>query len=301
VNLANLSMSRAAGRRASRPSAPRWEPAAGSWRGNRWRKTGVLAAVGRRLGIALAFVGLQQLLAAAPFDLPRLRDVSVDGRVLFFALALSAITALLFGILPAMRSASSGAPYETLKSTAYSNAGGPTGLRLRNMLVALEVGLCAALLVTAGLFLSSFMRLTTIPRGFDIERVMAVDVALPWTKYSKDTDVTRFFEHVLEQARAMRECNRRPVSSYLPLEGESWIDIVGTENDTRPESQLPNPNLRFISRAISRRCTSPARGPRFHGCRPQPSDRRHFAKPGAQTLAESGPRRAQTDGYGQAS
>ena len=137
VNLANLSMSRAAGR--ARESAIRTALGASRWQLARQSlaETGVLAAVGGGLGIALAFVGLQQLLAAAPFDLPRLRDVSVDGRVLFFALALSAITALLFGILPAMRSASSGAPYETLKSTAYSNAGGPTGLRLRNMLVAL--------------------------------------------------------------------------------------------------------------------------------------------------------------------
>jgi putative ABC transport system permease protein len=281
VNLANLSMSRAAGR--ARESAIRTALGASRWQLARQSlaETGVLAAVGGGLGIALAFVGLQQLLAAAPFDLPRLRDVSVDGRVLFFALALSAITALLFGILPAMRSASSGAPYETLKSTAYSNAGGPTGLRLRNMLVALEVGLCAALLVTAGLFLSSFMRLTTIPRGFDIERVMAVDVALPWTKYSKDTDVTRFFEHVLEQARAMPGVQSAAVSSYLPLEGESWIDIVGTENDTRPESQLPNPNLRFISPGYFQTLHIPLRAGRDF----TDADRNHLTAVISQSLA----------------
>jgi len=233
VNLANLSLSRAAGR--ARESAIRTALGASRWQLARQSlaETGVLAAVGGGLGVLLAFVGLERLLAAAPFDLPRLRDVSVDARVLFFALALSALTALLFGLLPAMRSASSRAPYETLKSTAYANAGGPTGLRLRNMLVALEVGLCAALLVTAGLF--------------DIERVLAVDVALPSTKYSKDADVTKFFEHVLDQARATPGVQSAAVSSYLPLQGESWIDIVGTENDPRPESQLPNANLRFIS------------------------------------------------------
>src|SRR5207244_6244271 len=122
--------------------------------------------LGGGLGVIFAFLGLQRLLAAAPIDLPRLREVSIDGRVVVFALSISAMTALLFGILPALRSASSGAPYETLKSTSYASAGGPTGSRLRNLLVALEVGLCAALLVTAGLFLSSFVRLRTIPRGF---------------------------------------------------------------------------------------------------------------------------------------
>ncbi len=160
-------------------------------------------------------------MAAAPVDLPRLREVSIDGRVVVFALVISALTALLFGILPALRSASSGAPYETLKSTSYANAGGPGGSRLRNLLVALEVGLCAALLVTAGLFLSSFVRLTTIPRGFDIERVLTVNVALPGAKYAKDADVSRFFETVLEQARALPGVESAAISSYLPLQGRA--------------------------------------------------------------------------------
>ena len=160
VNLANLSLSRAAGR--SRESAIRTALGASRWRLARQSlaETSMLAALGCGLGIVFAFWGLQRLLAIAPLDMPRLHDVSVDGRVLAFALGISAVTALLFGLLPALRSASSVAPYETLKSTSYANAGGPTGLRLRNLLVTFEEGLCAALLVTAGLFLSSFVRLS---------------------------------------------------------------------------------------------------------------------------------------------
>src|SRR5262249_33931561 len=150
VNLANLSLSRAAGR--AREAAIRTALGASRWQLARHSlaETGVLAALGGGLGVFLAYLGLERLLASAPIGLPRLRDVSMDGRVLVFALGASAVTALLFGILPALRSASSGAPYETLKSTSYANAGGPSGLRLRNVLVALEVGLCATLLVTAG-------------------------------------------------------------------------------------------------------------------------------------------------------
>jgi predicted permease len=247
VNLANLSLSRAAGR--ARDAAIRTALGANRWQLARQSltETAVLATLGGGLGVVFAFLGLQRLLAAAPVDLPRLREVSVDGRVLAFALGVSAITALLFGMLPALRSASSGAPYETLKSTSYANAGGPTGLRLRNLLVALEVGLCAALLVTAGLFLSSFVRLTTIPKGFDIERVLAVDVSLPGTKYADDRDVSRFYESILDRARALPGVEQAAISSYLPLQGESWIDIAKTEHDTRPESQLPTVNSRFIS------------------------------------------------------
>jgi len=226
-------------------------------------------------------LGLDQLLAAAPVDLPRLRDVSVDGRVLVFALGISAITALLFGILPALRIASSGAPYETLKSTSYANTGGPSGLRLRNLLVALEVGLCAALLVTAGLFLSSFVRLTTIPRGFDIERVLAVDVALPGTKYAKDADVSRFFETVLDQARALPGVESAAISSYLPLQGESWIDIIRTENDPRPDAERPSANLRFISPGYFRTLHIPVQAGRDF----ESSDRMHLAAIISQSLA----------------
>jgi predicted permease len=247
VNLANLSLSRAAGR--ARESAIRTALGASRWQLARQSlaETGILAALGGGLGILLAFAGLRRLLSAAPVDLPRLHSVSVDARVLLFALAISAFTALLFGLLPALRTASSSAPYETLKSTNYSNAGGPAGLRLRNLLVGLEVGLCSALLVTAGLFLSSFVRLTNIPKGFDVERILTVDVALPGAKYATDADVTRFFDTVIEQARALPGVESAAVSSYLPLQGDSWEDTIKTENDTRPEAQYPSADLRFIS------------------------------------------------------
>ena len=281
VNLANLSLARAAGR--AREAAIRTALGASRWQLARQSlaETGVLAVLGGGLGVVFAFLGLRRLLAAAPVDLPRLDDVSVDGRVLVFALGISAMTALLFGILPALRSASSGAPYETLKSTSYANAGVPTGLRLRNLLVALEVGLCAALLVTAGVFLSSFVRLTTIPRGFDIDRVLAVDVALPGTKYAQDADRIRFFETVLDQARALPGVESAAISSYLPLQGESWIDIVKTENDPRPEAQLPSANLRFLSPGYFRTLHMPLRAGRDF----EPSDRDHWVAIVSQSLA----------------
>ncbi|HUB82200.1 MAG TPA: ABC transporter permease [Bryobacteraceae bacterium] len=247
VNLANLSLARAAGR--SRESAIRTALGASGWQlaKQSLAETVALAGLGGGLGVVLAFLGLKRLLAAAPLDLPRLREVSIDGRVLLFAIAISLITALLFGILPAVRTAASRAPYETLKSTSYANAGGPAGLRIRNLLVAFEVGLCAALLVTAGLFLGSFLRLTTIPRGFDIERVLAVDVSLPGAKYGKPEDLTRFYDTIVDRARALPGVQSAAISSYLPLQGESWIDDIKTENDPRPEEQNPHANLRFIS------------------------------------------------------
>ncbi len=124
VNLANLSLARAAGR--ARDSAIR--TALGASQGQLTRQSltesCVLSAIGGALGILLAFWGLKWLLAAAPVDIPRLADVRLDSRVLLFALAISLGTGLLFGILPALRSAASRNPFETLKAGSRTSTEG---------------------------------------------------------------------------------------------------------------------------------------------------------------------------------
>jgi predicted permease len=262
VNLANLSLSRAAGR--ARDSAIR--TALGASRGQLMRQSliesCVLSTIGCAGGILLAYGGLRWLLATAPIDIPRLADVRIDARVLLFALAISLATALIFGILPALRSAALRNPFETLKAGSRSSTEGRGGINVRNILVGLEVGLSAALLVTAGLLLASFVRLTTIDKGFDVERVLAVDVSLPGAKYPKAEQRTEFFQRVLDQARALPGVQAAAISSYLPLEGENWIDIVGIQNDARPQAQLPSTNLRFISPAYFQTLHIPLRAGR---------------------------------------
>ncbi len=272
VNLANLSLSRGAGR--ARDSAIRTALGASRWQLARQSMTesAVLAVLGGGLGILFASFGSKWLLAAAPVDLPRLANVSLDGTVLAFALVVSLATGFFFGILPAVRSASADNPYETLKSASGSNTVGRGGLRVRNLLVSFEVGLCAALLVTGGLFIASFVRLTTIEKGFDVERVLAVDVALPGSKYAKNEDVTRFFERVLDQARALPGVESAAISSYLPLMGESWVDIIKTENDPRPDAQLPTSNLRFVSPGLFHTLHIPLRAGRDF----EAADRNHM-------------------------
>jgi len=247
VNLANLSLARAAGH--ARDSAIR--TALGASRGQLVRQSlmesAVLSAIGGAGGILLAYWGVRWLLAAAPIDIPRLADVHLDSRVLLFALAISLATALIFGILPALRSSASRRPFETLKAGSRTSTEGRGGINVRNILAGLEVGLSAALLVTAGLLIASFVRLTTIDKGFDVERVLAVDVSPPGARYPKPEQRTEFFQRVLDQARALPGVQSASISSYLPLQGESWVDVVKTENDTRSEAQLPATNLRFIS------------------------------------------------------
>ena len=116
-------------------------------------------------------------------------------------LAISLLTGLIFGALPALRSVRS-APMETLKSAGRGNTEGRGGLRVRNVLVSLEVGLSAALLVTAGLLIASFSQLMSVDRGFQVERILAMNVSLLSTKYPKPAERNAFFQRVLAKAAA---------------------------------------------------------------------------------------------------
>jgi putative ABC transport system permease protein len=246
VNLANLSLARAAGR--ARDSAIR--AALGASRSQLVRQmlaeSVLLALLGGALGIVVARWGVRVLVSTAPVNLPRLSEVSVDSRVLGFALLTSLATGLIFGILPALRSAGT-QPYEALKAGSHTSTEGVRGVRLRNALVSLEVGLSAVLLITAGLLIGSFVRLINVDKGFDVERVLALNLALPSTKYTNNTQRGAFFQQVLSKVENLPGVLSAGVVSALPLQGETWIDLVGTENDQRPFFERPKVNVRFIS------------------------------------------------------
>ena len=246
VNLANLSLARAAGR--ARESAIRTAFGAGRARLVRQALTEslVLALAGGGLGIALAAWGVQLLVGAAPLDLPRLGDVHLDARVLGFALLISIVTGVVFGILPALR-AGGAHPQEALKSGSCTTTEGRRGVRLRDALVALEAALGAVLLITAGLLTGSFVRLMHVDKGFDIERVLSVHVAMPFTKYPEMAQQAAFFERVLEKARSLPGVLSASFVSALPLQGETWVDVAAAEGDQRPMFERPMVNVRFVS------------------------------------------------------
>jgi len=246
VNLTNLSLVRAAGR--AHDSAIRVALGAGRSRmiGQSLVESLLLAGIGGGLGVALAFGGLRALLQNAPLDLPRLSEVHVDVRVLLFTAAIALVTGGILGVLPAWRQAAA-APYETLKSASRTGTESRGGIRLRNILVSLEVGLSATLLVTASLLAASFVRLMGVDKGYDIDRVISATMSLPATKYPEPAQRAAFYQRVLERFAALPGVQSTTLVSALPLQGESWIDIVVPEGDSRPLLEQPTTNVRFIS------------------------------------------------------
>ena len=246
LNLANLSLVRGAAR--SRESAIR--TALGAARSRLLRQplteSLLLSLIGGIFGVLFAIWGLGALTRIASLALPRLEEVRLDARALGFALVLSTLTGLLFGVLPAWRMTRV-AVQEVLRSGGRTATGGAAGTRLRGILVGLEVGLSAALLMIAGLLIASFVRLMQVDKGFQVERLLVAGVGVPGAKYKEAASRAGFFERVLAGMKAVPGVRSAALISALPLQGENWVDIIWLAGDNRPMFERPTANIRFIS------------------------------------------------------
>src|SRR5579863_2723220 len=219
VNIANLLLSRATGRR--REFAIRAAVGASSRRLLRQMMTEslMIAAIGGGLGLALASVALDTILANAPVDLPRATEVHLDARGIGIALLLSLGSAILFGLLPAWRNARND-PHRGMRGSGRSVTEGRHSGRVRSALVAIEVALSTVCLVAAGLLLNSFLRLMHVDRGYDVERITTATLNLPVSRYPGMPERAEFLRKLLEQVRALPGVTSAAVSNVLPLTGE---------------------------------------------------------------------------------
>ncbi len=238
VNLANLLLARAAARR--RELAVRLAIGAGAGRLLRQMLTEslLLASLGGALGVAVAAWTLRVMLARAPLDLPRISEVHLDWRVLGFALAITLLSGLLFGALPAWRATRTD-PQTALQAGGRSTAGRHGGSRLRRSLIAAEVALSAACLVAAGLLLHSFSRVMQVDRGFRTERTLTVTLSLPSTRYPDTMRQSQFVRALLDRVEALPGVTDVGVSSAIPLTGEGSNNVVMPEDADWPIVERP--------------------------------------------------------------
>ena len=136
----------------------------------------MLALAGGGLGLLLAAWGTRAALALLPAALPRAQEVGLDGRVLFFTLAISVTAGLLFGLVPALRTSRQDL-HSTLKEGARSVSGAHH--RAQNAFVVVEMAMALVLLTGAGLMIRSLVRLWNVNPGFDSHNVLTFNVSLP--------------------------------------------------------------------------------------------------------------------------
>jgi len=247
ANVANLLLARASARQ--REIAIR--AALGAGRGRLIRQllteSCLLGLLGGALGLLLALWGGDLLVKLGPENLPRLRDVAIDGRTLGFTLLISLGANLLFGLAPAWQ-ASGGQRSAQLKEGSREVTASPRGARLRGLVVVSQISLSLVLLVGAGLLIKSFVRVLQVDPGFNPNHVLSMRINLPELKYPEPRQAHAFFRQLLQRVETLPGVEYAGAVSHLPLgsRGSSGTFTVeglvtdpaksGPEADRRPSS-----------------------------------------------------------------
>jgi putative ABC transport system permease protein len=243
-NLANLSLTRTMGR--LRDAAVR--SALGASRERLVRQVVVeqlvLAAIGGALGLLAAWEAIALFVRTAPFDLPRVSDVTIDGRVMAFAGTVAVAAGVVVALLPAWRI--TGRDVQAALRAGGHGATDRGGQRARATLLGLQVALSVTLLVVTGLLVSSFLRLLRVDPGFSTDGVVAVEIAPLPSRYPDTPERAALYDRILERVHRLPGVTAAAWTSLLPLTGETWVDRVARDGDTRPTSQRPSANYRFI-------------------------------------------------------
>jgi predicted permease len=176
----------------------------------------LLAILGAIAGLVVAEILVRALLALAPANLPRASEIRIDAWVLAFTVLISLVTALVFGLLPAVRLARSD-PGRVLTSGSRGNTSGGRGLQW-NVLVGAEVALALVLLVGAGLLIRSFQKLLSVDPGFQSARVLTMDLALPESTYPDDAAVREFYRTLVPAFRTIPGVRDVGLTNILPIE-----------------------------------------------------------------------------------
>jgi len=221
ANVANLMMARASARQ--KEIAVRTALGASSRRLARQLLTEsvMIALVGGAFGLALALLGVKALVAFGPTNLPRVQTISLDGRILFFTLALSVLTGMLFGLAPVLQTLR-GKFNNSLKEGSRGSTVGKGRSRARRLLVVSEVALALMLLVGGGLMVRSFARLLAVDPGFNPGHLLTMTISLAGSEHSTAPKRVAFFNQLLERVNSLPGVQSASAINHLPLGGDVW-------------------------------------------------------------------------------
>ena len=193
----------------------------------------MLAFVGGGAGLVLAWSCLDLLVALNPGNIPRFEQIGLEPRVLLFTLGVSLVTALVFGLAPALRSAK-----PDLQSTLKAAGRGSSARhgRLGQFLVVSEVALAMLLLVCAGLLIKSFWRLERVDTGLRTDHVLTMRLSLPASAYQKSEQIIGFYDRLLDEVRTVPGVEAAAITDSLPLSGndsDTMMEIEGRPFDDK--------------------------------------------------------------------
>jgi putative ABC transport system permease protein len=204
----------------------------------------LLALMGGALGLALARWSLDALVAFAPADLLRVPELSLDWRVLLYALGLSILTGLVVGILPAVVTARQPL-ISSLRAGGVSVAHSP---RIRQVLVVCQVAMTVVLLCGAGLLLRTLLALNSTNNGFNKQNVLTMEIGLPGQRYPPERR-TAFYRDAIAALRALPGVESAAAANSVAVigspRGGSWFHRLGTPE--LPTNERPAALIRVVT------------------------------------------------------
>ena len=194
-------------------------------------ESALLAAAGGALGIAAATLGVRVLVGMSPPNLPRLGAIAVNAPVLAFALSVTTVVGLVFGVVPALH----GTRADLQGAFQRSSRRTPGTRRLtRASLVISEVALALMLLVGSGLLVRSMRRVLSMSAGFDTSHLATMQVQTSGIRFRNDTVTRAFFDEVLAAVRSIPGVEAAALTSQLPLSTDS--DQYGVHLERHPSA-----------------------------------------------------------------
>ncbi|UCD25108.1 MAG: FtsX-like permease family protein, partial [Gemmatimonadota bacterium] len=208
----------------------------------------VVAFLGGILGIVTSVAGTRWYISLIPVWAPRVEEVGIDGRVLAFALIVTTLTGIVFGVLPAIRNSLPNLS-ESLKQGARGVSGSRSN-RLRKVLVVSEVTLALTLLVGSALLVRGFWNLQALDPGWREENVLTFRLSLPQSEYPDGESVSGFYQRLIQQLEALPSVASAGAISNLPMQSRSntLYDVPGQEAPT--PQQRPLAEYRLISHGL---------------------------------------------------
>ena len=242
ANVANLQLARTSSR--GREMAIRVALGASRWRVIRQSlvESLLLSFIGGALGFLLAMWIVTWLLLHLPEGFPRASEIGIDTAVFGFTFAISLLTGIVFGLVPAIQAARTDVN-EGLKSGGKGSIN--AGSRLRRVLVVAEVALSLMLFIGAGLLIKSFWRLTNVNPGFQADHLLTLHVSLPEEKYS-DAQVIDFYKRLPEQLSSLPDVKAVSAVNRLPISGGDPHGDLTIEGLTFADGEAPGVSYRRI-------------------------------------------------------
>jgi putative ABC transport system permease protein len=198
----------------------------------------VIALLGGGLGLVLAGLGMRAVRSLAPPGLPRITQLGIDPAMLIAVTAVSVLSGLLFGAIPALRGTKFGLVDSLKEGGRTMDSGG--GLRTRSILVVGQVAISLMLLAGAGLLIRSFLRLENVDPGFRPEGLLLAEVQLPRYQYDTPEKVERFYTELQERLRGLPGVEAATGGEQLPfLPGGMWNYVYPAERPPqKPEDRM---------------------------------------------------------------